>query len=165
MTRIDLDEHAAAERFGIDGADAQRFILAIRALPDDVTLRGEPWLQELAARLTQLCPMLRVSDAGTPVTVTTRERFGVALLTAMLEDEELPLQKYLFEEVPEATVISVAASFGIQPAPDTSAVRAMLDTIARAQPQTYQSLMRSGQRLLTHTRDDGAFPHTERKIG
>ena len=78
------------------------------------------------------------------------EHFGSQFLASFLEEQEPPRHPLLLHTIPEELLAGFAHKHKIPVVQEErTAVRDMLDRIAMRQPQTYFSLCRSAQRLLT----------------
>jgi hypothetical protein len=115
-----------------------------------ISLEGNEMLIAVAeALLHKHAPHITFAQHGAPVKLMTMERFGSAFITAFLEEQEPPQGQMLLYSVPEQEIILFAKHHEIPIVEEEKDdAQLMLDDLAKSQPQTYQSLMRSALRLL-----------------
>jgi hypothetical protein len=125
----------------------QKFREEILELPEHIKLEGRSELIALAKLLLEMqAKHIVISEQGERVLVVSMEEYGVRMLGTFLENAEMP-QRVLLATIDEKSLQEFAEKNNITVTYEESDLRTMLGKLAAQQPQTYHSLLRSGQRL------------------
>lgn len=117
--------------------------------PSRISLSGNPMQAEIAQRLLgQHAPHIEVADGGEKVRLLSLEQHGSEFLAEFLEGTPAREGLTLLSTIPEDALVSFAEHQGISIVrEERTPVRALVERVAKEQPQTFFSLSRSARNL------------------